>query len=93
MPAVAHFCRQLILQNNQGHMLRKWPNFEEALDDNDFRIFLKQVRRKFPTERAEIQLAEMNYECDVRRQDYESDDDYAAAIMGVDSEWLQEHFG
>ena len=56
MKEIASFCRQLILQNNRGHMLKRYESFEEALTAEDFVTFLKQVRRKLPTERAEIQI-------------------------------------
>lgn len=93
MKPVAEFCRTVILQNNHGHMLRKWPTFGQAIEEPDFGTFLKQVRRRFPTERAEILLQEMGYECDVRRTDHETEEEYVAAVMGVDTEWLREHFG
>ncbi len=93
MPAVAEFCRQLILQNNQGHMLRKYESFGHAVEDPDFGVFLKQVRRKLSPERGESQLVELDYECDVRRSDYETDEEFTAAVMGVDAQWLQENFG
>ena len=93
MAPVSGFCRQLILQNNHGHMIRKWDSFADALEDPDFGVFLKQVRRRLPTERAETLLIEFGYECDVRRDDYPSDQAYAAAIMGVDADWLNDNFG
>ena len=93
MHPVAEFCRKLILQNNHGHMLRKWPTFAKAIEEPDFATFLKQVRRRFPTERAETQLVELGYECDVRKADYDTTEEFVAAIMGVDSQWLNEHFG
>ena len=91
--SVAEFCRKLILQNNHGHMLRKWPNFAHAIKEPDFGTFLKQVRRRFPTEKAETLLEELGYECDVRETDHDCEDDYVAAVMGIDREWLEEHFG
>jgi hypothetical protein len=93
MPAIANFCRQLVLQNNHGHMLRKWASFAEALKHEDFGTYLAQVRRKLPTERAETLLSELQYECDVRREDYPTDEAYAAAVMGVDVDWVNENFG
>ena len=93
MRAVAEFCRRLILQNNQGHMLRKWPTFEDAVREPDFGTLLKQVRRRFPTEKAETLLEELDYQCDVRPTDHDSDAEYIAAVLGVDREWLEEHFG
>ena len=93
MHPVAEFCRKLILQNNHGHMLRKWPTFAEAIKEPDFATFLKQVRRRFPTEKAEILLQELGYECDVRPQDHSTDEEYVSAVMGIDTEWLRENFG
>ena len=74
-------------------MLRKYSTFREALEDPDFGVFLKQVRRKLMPEYAEAQLVDLNYQCDVRSTDYESEFEYAAAVMGVDPEWIHDHFG
>lgn len=93
MEPVASFCRALILNNNPGHMVRRWPTFREALQDDDFHVFLKQLGRRFPAEIAESVLRDLGYQCDVRRSDYESEADYIAAIMGVDGQWLEENFG
>ena len=93
MPSVAAFCRKLILQNNHGHMVRRWPTMAVALQESDFMHFLRQVRRKLPIEAAEAQLIEIGYYCDVQRKDYPDDYAYVAAVMGVDSDWLDENFG
>ena len=93
MNPVAEFCRTLILQNNHGHMLRKWPTFADAIQESDFITFLRQVRRRLPTEKAETLLVELGYTCDVQQSDYENEDEFVAAVMGVDNEWLVEHFG
>ena len=92
MPSVAEFCRQLILQNNHGHMVRKWDSMEEAIKDPDFQHFLKQIQRKMPLEAAESKLLEIGYHCDVQRKDYQNDQSFVAAVMGVDSQWLNERF-
>ncbi len=92
MKGIAAFCRKLILQNNHGHMMKRWPTFTDALQAEDFHVFLKQIRRRFPVERAEITLVELGYQCDIRPEDYNSDEEYAAAVMGVDHEWITEHF-
>ena len=93
MSPISEFCRQLILQNNHGHMVRKWPSIDEAVEDGDFLHFLRQLRRKLPVERAESVLASLGFQCDVRRDDYDDDQAYAAAVMGIDAEWLAENFG
>ena len=93
MPSVAEFCRRLILLNNHGHMVRKWSSMAAALEDADFVHFLKQIRRKLPVEAAESKLIQTGYECDVRRDDYENEKEFVAAVMGVDADWLDENFG
>ena len=93
MLPVAGFCRQLILQNNHGHMVRKWDTFDEALDDGDFLHFLRQLNRKLPVERAETLLIDLGFSCDVSRADYADDMSFVAAVMGIDSDWLAENFG
>jgi len=93
MHSIANFCRRLILQNNQGHMLRKYETFGEALEDSDFGVFVKQVRKKLPPETAEANLSSMSYHCDVLPSDYETKLEFAAAVMGIDAAWLTANFG
>jgi hypothetical protein len=93
MKSIAKLCRAQILQHNQGHMLRKWESFSEAIEDGDFQALLRQIRRKLPEERAEELLEELDYRCDVRKADHQTNESFAAAVMGVDAQWLREHFG
>lgn len=74
-------------------MLRKYDSFAEALGDSDFGVFVKQVRKKMSPELAEAKLGELGYRCDVRPSDYESKLEFAAAVMGIDAEWLTANFG
>lgn len=92
MNCIDNFCRKIILQNNHGHMLKRWQSFSEAIRQEDFGVFLKQIRRKFSIERAESLLCEFSYECDVVREDYNSDEEFASAVMGIDHQWLTENF-
>jgi len=90
---VANFCRELVLQHNPGHMLRKHKDFRAATEDPDFGVFLKQVRRKLTPETAEAKLETLDYQCDVRPTDYATPLEYASAVMGVDGAWLEDNFG
>ena len=92
-PSIAAFCRQLVLKNNQGHMLRRWDSVEEALEDEDFHTFLKQVRRRFPVERAETMLNEMGIQLSNERNTYYTPFEYLSSILGVEPDWLEEHYG
>lgn len=92
LKTVANFCRALILQNNHGHMMKRWPTFTEAVEDQDFVVFLKNVRRKLSPEIAESKLVELEYECTVRKSDHRTNEEFAAAVMGVDVQWLKDNF-
>lgn len=81
---IADHCRSLILQNNQGHMIRKWPSFSMATDDTNFQHFLKQLQRRFPQEKAETMLSNLGIDRANERQLYYSDEEYAAAVIGLD---------
>ena len=93
MNSIANFCRKLILQHNHGHMLRKYETFAEALEDSDFGVFVKQVRKKLSPESAQTSLQEMEYHCEVLPTDYETKLEFAAAVMGIDATWLTDNFG
>jgi hypothetical protein len=87
---VAAYCRQTILQHNPQHLVGRWTSLTEALADEEFLAFLKQVRRKYPPEKAERMLASLGLEMARERDAYYSDLEYAAAILGVTPHELQQ---
>ena len=90
---VAAYCRYLILENNPGHMLKRWTTLKLALEDSDFLHFLKQVQRRFPQERAEqLLVGEFNIVRANERAAYYDDEEYAASLLGIEVEWLRNHF-
>lgn len=91
-PSIAAFCRQLVLKNNPGHMLRRWDTVEEALTTEDLHVFLKQLRRRFPVERAETMLSEIGIQLANERATYYTPFEYLTSIMGVEPGWLEEHY-
>ena len=93
MHCIEKFCRSVILQRNRGHMLKRWESFTEALEYEDFQLLLKQIRKKLPEERAVELLEDFNYRCTVRKEDHNSNETFAAAVLGIDYEWLVENFG
>lgn len=74
-------------------MLRNYPSFFDAIENPDFCVYLKQVRRKLGPEQAESQIIQLQSRCDVKPSDYETKSEYAAAVMGVDSKWIKDYFG
>jgi hypothetical protein len=89
---ISLYCRSLILQNNPGHMVRRWQSLSIALHDEDFLHFLKQLKRRFPSEKAESILSGFGVMTANERSTYYSDAEYAAAVLGVDLDWLRENY-
>lgn len=93
MKTIENFCRSVVLQRNHGHMLKRWSSFTEAMEYEDFHLLLKQIRKKLPEETAIELLEEFDYQCDVRKEDHDSNESFAAAVLGIEYEWLIENFG
>jgi hypothetical protein len=80
---VAAYCRRMILQHNPQHVVGHWPSLGQALVDDEFLTLLRQVRRKYPPEKAERMLDSLGLQMGREREAYYSDLEYAAAILGV----------
>ena len=91
--ASSRYCRHLVLEHNPQHMIRHWPSFEAALQQNDYLHFLKQVQRRYPQEKAERMLANLGIEMARERETYYSDEEYAAALLGTSEDELNVMFG
>ncbi len=92
LPRIAALCRMKVLEHNVGHMLRRLDNFSIANDDADFQKLLKQLRRRFPAEKAEQMLQSLGVDRTGERDAYYSDEEYAASIWGLTVERLHEMF-
>lgn len=90
---IAAYCRHQVLQNNPGHLIRRWPTIGDALQESDFLHFLKQLQRRYPLEKAEQMMSDLNIEMAQERAAYFTDEEYAAALLGVNLETLGELFG
>lgn len=89
---VAALCRQRILEHNPGHMVRRWPTFGAALEDEDFLHLLKQAQRRYPLEKAERMLVTLGIDMAHEREAYYSDNEYAAALLGTTPAELEKMF-
>lgn len=87
---IAAYCRHLILQHNRAHLVRRWPRFEDALQDDDFLCFLKQVQRRYPQEKAERMLSDLGIVIGNERETYYTDEEYAAALLGETPSSIQQ---
>lgn len=89
---LAGYLRQLVLDHNAGHMLRKYQTLYEAMVDPDFQFFLKTIRRKYPIERVEQLLSEHGIDHRPPVKAGRSELEVVAGIMGVDAQWIQKTF-
>ncbi len=90
---IAALCRKRILEHNPAHMVRRWPTFAAALEDDDFLALLRQAQRRYPLEKAERMLANLEIDMAHEREAYYSDNEYAAALLGVTPAELETMFG
>ena len=86
-PVVRH-CRKLVLEHNPKHLVRRWPTIQQALLDDEFLCLLKQLRRRYPQEKAEQLLQSLDIDAQNERRAYYSDYEYAAALLGTTTEAL-----
>jgi len=93
LPRIAAYCRHRILEHNPRHIIGHWNTVEAAIDQSDFLHVLRTVQRRFPQEKAERMLASLGIERGRERETYYSDEEYAAALLGVTLDELEQMFG
>ena len=86
---VAAACRRRILAANTGHLVRRFSSFTHARGDEEFETYVKQLRRSYPRERVEHMLDSLGVERGNERATYESDYEYAAALLGATPDALE----
>jgi len=91
--SLADYCRTEILLHNPQHLVRRWPSLAEALVDFEFIAYLRQIRRRYPLEKAEQLLESLGIETANERETYYSDVEYAASILGIPAERLRRYGG
>lgn len=90
---IAAYCRALVLEHNPHHLLRRWETVAQAMQDDEYRCWSRQLRRRYGQERAERMLQTLNIELARERDTYYSDYEYAAALLGTTTEQLDQYFG
>jgi len=65
----------------------------EALEDPEFLLILRSIQRRYPQEKAEQLLANLEIERGQERDAYYDDEEYAAALLGTTPEALEQLFG
>jgi hypothetical protein len=90
---ISAYCRQKILSHNPRHLIGRWPQVEDAIEDPDFQHLLRSLQRRYPQERAERLLANLGIERGREREAYYSDEEYAASLLGSTPDQLRQLFG
>lgn len=90
LQSLSEHCRSTILKHNPRHMIGRWPTVEQALLDEEFLQLLRRVRTEYPIERAEMLLDSLGIEIANEREAYYSTSEWAAAILNVPAEGLQD---
>jgi hypothetical protein len=73
-------CRHKILAHNARHIVSHWPTMAEALADDHFHTYLKQLKRRYSPEKIEHMLSSLGIELAREREAYFSDLEYAMAL-------------
>ena len=92
MESLAGYFRHKVLEHNGGHMLKRYETMFDALNDPDFLVFLKQIRRRFPIERVESQLDEFGELARIAPRDERPEFETLAAMAEADPEWIRATF-
>lgn len=93
LPAVAACCRAKILAHNPGHLLQRFATVEEAAQSDAFVALRRQLVRKYSPERAEQLTQSLKIDWAGERAVYYSDEEYAAALLGLTAEELTRQYG
>ncbi|MBX7167226.1 MAG: hypothetical protein K1X74_12930 [Pirellulales bacterium] len=83
LDSVAEYCRQKALAHNPGHLVGRFANLVDALQDDQFLAYLAHQRRSFPRERVEHMLQTLGISWHREREAYYTDEEYAAALLGI----------
>jgi hypothetical protein len=74
-------CRDKILAHNARHIVRRWPTMGDALGDEHFHTYLKQLKRRYSPEKIEHMLSSLGIEMGREREAYFSDLEYATSLV------------
>ena len=93
LPTIAACCRAKVLEHNPGHLLARWPTVVEASEQDEFTALRRQLVRKYSPERVEQLMQSLKIEWQSERAAYYSDEEYAAALLGLTVADLVRQYG
>ena len=92
LPRIAAYCRARILEHNPKHLIQRWATVFEAAGDPEFRHFLRHIERRYPPENAEGMMQSLGLDLGRERETYYNDEEYAASLLGISQDDLDEMF-
>ena len=90
---IAGACREQILVDNPRHLVSRWPTIGQALGEEDFQSLVSQLSTRYGPERVERLVEQLGVERITQRSTYDSDGEFAAALMDLDWNDLVNRFG
>ncbi len=89
---IAGACREQILTHNPRHLVSRWPTIGQALVEEDFQSLVNQLSTRYGPERVEALIEQLGIEQHTQRSEYASDGQFAAALLDLDWNDLQNRF-
>ncbi len=78
---IARYCRTLILEQNPHHLVRNWlPS--DGSDAENLLSLTQQLKRRYPLERAEQLLSQLNICVEDESHLFADHEEYAAHVLG-----------
>jgi len=90
---IAAACRDQILRHNRRHMVGRWPTIAAALDAEDFQTLVNQLSTRYGPERVERMVEQLEIDQKIKREDFASDGEFAAVLLGKSWDELVRRFG
>jgi hypothetical protein len=90
---IAAACREQILAHNPAHLVGRWPTIAAALREEDFQSLMHRLSTRYGPEHVEGLVERLGIVRANERAAYTSDGEFAAALLGLNWEQLQQRFG
>lgn len=91
--AIAACCRARVLEHNPAHMLQRFATMAEANDSEEFNGLRRTLVYRYSPERVEQLISSLKIEWRAERSAYYSDEEYAAALLGLTVSELNQKYG
>jgi hypothetical protein len=90
---IAAACRERILTHNKRHLVGRWPNLDAALAEEDFQTLVNRLSTRYGPERVEQMVERLDLRPSIQRDDFDTDGEFAAALLGENWDELVRRFG